>query len=172
MSVSLRRLLETSTFRLALIYLASFGISALALLGFLYYETAGFMARQTDETIQAEIAGLVEQYRAEGLDRLSKVIGLRSERQPHRASIYLMIDPFGRRIVGNLDRWPEIDPARKLAELSQWRSPPDGETVQQRQARAASFPLLRAFSCWSGATSRTGCRSRRRSGARWVGVSR
>ena len=56
--MSLRRLLETSTFRLALIYLASFGISALALLGFLYYETAGFMAGQTEETIQAEIAGL------------------------------------------------------------------------------------------------------------------
>ena len=70
--MSLRRLLETSTFRLALIYLASFGISALALLGFLYYETAGFMARQTDETIQAEIAGLAEQYRAEGLNRLAQ----------------------------------------------------------------------------------------------------
>ena len=78
MSESLRRLLETSTFRLALIYLASFGISALALLGFLYYETAGFMARQTDETIQAEIAGLAEQYRAEGLNRLREVIELRS----------------------------------------------------------------------------------------------
>ena len=78
MSVSLRRLLDTSTFRLALIYLASFGVSALALLGFLYYATAGFMERQTADTIQAEIAGLAEQYRSEGLEGLRQVIGRRS----------------------------------------------------------------------------------------------
>ena len=36
----LKRLLETSTFRWALVYLALFGVSALALLGFLYVATA------------------------------------------------------------------------------------------------------------------------------------
>ena len=58
MSVRLRRLLETSTFRLALVYLALFGVSALALLGFLYFATARVLERQTTETIEAEITGL------------------------------------------------------------------------------------------------------------------
>jgi signal transduction histidine kinase len=144
-SVSLRRLLETSTFRLALIYLASFGVSALALLGFLYYATAGLMERQTAETIEAEIAGLAEQYRAGGLDRLRDVIALRSAAQPHRSSIYLLVDPLGRRVAGNLDRWPEIVPRPEgwlnfAVEVS-----PDGETVEQRRARAASFLLTGGF---------------------------
>jgi signal transduction histidine kinase len=143
-SESLRRLLETSTFRLALIYLASFGISALALLGFLYYETAGFMARQTDETIQAEIAGLAEQYRAEGINRLRQVIELRSG-QLHRSSVYLLIDPLGRRVAGNLEHWPSAEPG-----LDGWLNftmdvMADGETTQHRRARAASFLLTGGF---------------------------
>jgi signal transduction histidine kinase len=149
-SESLRRLLETSTFRLALIFLASFGISALALLGFLYHETAGFMAGQTEETIQAEIAGLKEQYHREGLNRLREVINLRSELQPHRSSVYLLVDPFGRRVAGNLDRWPEVAP-----EPDGWLTfavevTPDGEKVEQRRARAKSFRLDEGFSLLVG----------------------
>ena len=60
--MNLIRLLETSTFRLALIYLALFGVSALALLGFLYVRTAVVIEEQTRETIDAEITGLKEQY--------------------------------------------------------------------------------------------------------------
>ena len=145
MSVSLRRLLETSTFRLALIYLASFGISALALLGFLYYATAGVMARQTEETIQAEIVGLYEQYRAEGLARLREVIALRSAAQPHRSSIYLLIDPLGQRVAGNLDRWPKVGPGPEGWLTFAIEVSPDGERVEQRRARAASFLLTDGF---------------------------
>jgi signal transduction histidine kinase len=140
-SASLKRLLETSTFRLALIYLASFGISALALLGFLYYATAGFMARQTEETIQAEIAGLAEQYAAEGLDRLRAVIDQRSQRQPHRSSIYLLVDPRGQRVAGNLERWPEAAPGPDGWLTFAIGVSPDGETVERRRARAKSFLL-------------------------------
>jgi signal transduction histidine kinase len=143
-SVSLRRLLETSTFRLALIYLASFGISSLALLGFLYYETAGFMARQTDETIQAEITGLAEQYRAEGISRLRDVIELRSG-QPHRSSVYLLIDPRGRHLAGNLPHWPDVQPGPDGRLNFAMDVTSDGETVQHRRARAASFLLPGGF---------------------------
>jgi signal transduction histidine kinase len=143
-SVSLRRLLETSTFRLALIYLASFGISSLALLGFLYYATAGFMARQTDETIQAEITGLAEQYRAEGINRLRDVIELRSG-QPHRSSVYLLVDPLGRRVAGNLEHWPAAQPEPDGRLNFVMEVTADGETVQHRRARAASFALTGGF---------------------------
>ena len=145
MSESLRRLLETSTFRLALIYLASFGISALALLGFLYHETAGFMAGQTEETIQAEIAGLAEQYHREGLDRLREVIEMRSGMQPHRSSVYLLVDRLGQRVAGNLDRWPEVVPGQDGWLTFAVEVKPDGERVEQRRARAQSFRLDEGF---------------------------
>jgi signal transduction histidine kinase len=105
-----RRLLETSTFRLALVYLALFGVSALALLGYLYWATAGVLERQITETIQAEIEGLVEQYRSEGLPRLHSVIERRSAAHPDRASVYLLTTPFGGAIAGNIDRWPQARP--------------------------------------------------------------
>ena len=40
-----------------------FATSVFLLLAFIYWRTAGFMTAQTDETIEAEIAGLAEQYR-------------------------------------------------------------------------------------------------------------
>ena len=60
----LKRLLETSTSAWRSSISALFVASALALLGFVYVATAGYMERQTAETIQAEIAGLAEQTRA------------------------------------------------------------------------------------------------------------
>jgi signal transduction histidine kinase len=144
-SGSLRRLLETSTFRLALIYLASFGVSALALLGFLYDATAGFMERQTEETIQAETGGLIEQYHTEGVGRLRELIELRSRLQPHRSSVYLLLDPLGQPVAGNLGRWPDVQP-----EPNGWltfgiKVMPDGETVLRRRARAVGLVLPGGF---------------------------
>ncbi len=139
------RLLETSTFRLALIYLALFGVSALALLGFLYVATAGVLERQTQDTIQAEITGLAEQYRAEGLVRLKDVIEVRSAAHPQRASIYLLVDPLGRRIAGNLDRWPDVKPKADgwLTFTVEVRG--EGADAERRRARAESFDLAGGF---------------------------
>jgi len=138
--VNLIRLLETSTFRLALIYLALFGISALTLLGFLYFRTAVVMQEQTEETIAAEITGLKEQYQANGLPGLKVVIDRRSAANPNRASIYLLTDPFGNRIAGNLDRWPTGEPGPENA-LSFEVSVPEGEAVKNHRALSELFLL-------------------------------
>jgi signal transduction histidine kinase len=143
--VRLKRLLETSTFRLALVYLALFGVSALALLGLLYVATAGVLERQTTDTIQAEITGLAEQYRAQGLLRLRQVIERRSEAHPQRASIYLLTDPAGRWMAGNLDRWPPVEPGPDgwLSFIIEVRG--EGDSIEPRRARAASFTLTGGF---------------------------
>ena len=118
------------------------------------------MERQTAETIQAEIAGLAEQYRAQGLIGLQGVIERRSAAQPHRASVYLLTDPIGRRIAGNLDRWPDVGP-----DADGWIDftvqVPTGDTFERRRARAANFSLRTTSVCWSGARSRTACSSSR-----------
>jgi signal transduction histidine kinase len=139
------RLLDTSTFRLALIYLTLFGASALALLGYLYYATAGFMATQTADTIQAEIAGIAEQYRTQGMLRLKQVIEQRSAAHPHRASIYLLTDPFGNWIAGNIDRWPEVEPDQGGWLVFPVTVQPEGEAPQERRAMAQSFRLASGF---------------------------
>ena len=74
----LPRLFLTTTFRLALIYLGLFLILVLFLLGFVYWSTSDVADRQIDDTIEAEITGLAEQYRLRGLGGLSDVV----ERSP------------------------------------------------------------------------------------------
>ena len=135
------RLLETSTFRLALVYLALFGISALALLGFLYFTTARVLEQQTADTIRAEITGLAEQYSAEGLRRLRQVIASRSAAQPYRSSIYLLADPVGQRIAGNLSEWPQVPPGPDGWITFTIDVQPDGDAIERRRARAATFIL-------------------------------
>ncbi|GIT67494.1 MAG: hypothetical protein Ct9H300mP25_09660 [Acidobacteriota bacterium] len=51
------------------------------LLLFVYWSTAGYLLRQADETIEAEIAGLAERYQTGGLVGLTTLIDQRLARQ-------------------------------------------------------------------------------------------
>jgi signal transduction histidine kinase len=108
--VHLNRLLRSSPFRLAVAYVALFGSSALLLLAFIYWSTAGFMLRQADATIEAEIEGLAERYRIGSLSGLTDLIEERLARQPSGSSLYLVTDSSRRPLVGNLSGWPRVQP--------------------------------------------------------------
>ena len=97
------RFLRSSTFRLALVYAALFGASVLLLLGFIYWSTAGYMTRQTEAAIDAEIGTFAERYRTTGIPGL---VALIEERLQSDSSVYLLADPAFRPLVGNLDGWP------------------------------------------------------------------
>lgn len=104
------RILRSSTFRLALLYVLLLSGSVAILLGFIYWSTAGYMDRQTTATIQAEIRGLAEQYRRRGLGGLTALISERVARDPVGSNVYLLVDDDLKRVVGNLDRWPAEAP--------------------------------------------------------------
>ena len=101
-----RYLLHSSTFRLALIYMALFGASVLLLLGFIYWSTAAYLTQQTDQTIEAEIADLAERYRSTGLAGLTTLISERLSRKPAGSAIYLLVNKSLDPLLGNLNRWP------------------------------------------------------------------
>jgi len=105
------RLFRTSTFQLTVLYAVMLAVSTIAVSLFLYWSTIGFLQRQADSTIEAEIAGLRETYRAQGLNGLSRVIGerLRSGEDPE--ALYLFADRQLRPLAGNLDTWPELGTA-------------------------------------------------------------
>jgi signal transduction histidine kinase len=98
------------TFRLALIYMAMFGVSVSFLLGFIYLSTAAYMEEQTEATIEAEIRGLAERYRLTSLKGLVQSIDERIERQPFSSTIYLLTNPSFAHIAGNLNGWPQSKP--------------------------------------------------------------
>lgn len=107
---SKRQFFHSYTARLALLYALVFSASMLFLFYFFYLFTASYMTQQMDNTIQAEIQGLTEQYEDEGLAGLTTLIATRVQLQREQAtndSIYLLTDFIFRPLVGNLDRWPQ-----------------------------------------------------------------
>ncbi len=98
--------LSTQSFRIVALYLAIFALSATALLSFVYWNTALVLDRETDETIRAEVTGLVEQYQRLGLPALTDAIINRSVRGEQ--GIYVLAGADRRPIAGNLDSWPQL----------------------------------------------------------------
>jgi hypothetical protein len=140
--VLLTNLLKTSTFRLAVIYLALFVTSVIALLGYIYWNTAGFLARQTDQAVEAEIQGLAEQYAQGGLPLLVHTVIQRS-RDP-RQSLYLVLDPRGNMLAGNLDSKPAaLQGPDGYVEFNYQRRTMEG--VERHAARARYIELPEGF---------------------------
>jgi signal transduction histidine kinase len=100
------KLLSSSTFRLAALYLVLFALSVSALLGYVYWNTAVLLERQTDETISAEVQALADQYRLRGLSGIIDTIQRRSSDQS--GAVYLLTAPGGQRIAGNLNSLPPM----------------------------------------------------------------
>jgi signal transduction histidine kinase len=133
-------LLRSYAFRLALLYTALSVASVLMLLGYIYWATAGYMDRQTDETIEAEIRGLAEQYRRRGLNGLSRVLAERVARDPDGAAVYLLADSDFSPIIGNLNRWPDApiaDTGWTRFRLRDWGR----DKSEEHEARARTFLL-------------------------------
>jgi signal transduction histidine kinase len=99
---------RTSTFRLVAIYLLVFAISAGAIMAYVFWSTVGLMERQTEETIRAEVQGLADQYDQRGMDGVVEIINNRVNLQS--GTLYLLVDPAGKRIVGNLEAMPQPTP--------------------------------------------------------------
>lgn len=104
--MSVFRFTRTSVFQLTLIYVGLFALSVVILLGFFYWSTIGFLDRQTNATIEAEILGLREQFERGGLPGLVDVVADRVGRDEEGRSIYLFADAQLRPLAGNLNRWP------------------------------------------------------------------
>ncbi len=145
---------RTTTFRLAHAYLALIGGSVVLLFGFIYWTTAGYMARQMDETIGAEIVGLAEQYRQNGIQGLAGVLRDRIRRDPAGSEVYLLADPNFVPIVGNLDRWPDAPQTPEgwvEFELHDRATQPAGKTYL---AHARHFVLAGGFHLLVGRDAR------------------
>ena len=146
------RVLRSSTFRYAIIYMLVFGVSVAGVMGFVYWQTVRVIAAQTDDTIQAEITGLAEQYRQFGLVGLMRIIRERSQAAPGRRGLYLLADRNYNRIEGNLSSWPPIARGASEARSISWSRPMPAATPSPRWRAPAPSPWPAASTCWSGAT--------------------
>jgi signal transduction histidine kinase len=135
---ALTKLFRTTTFRLSLTYLALFSVAAIVAIAYIYWNTTVLLSRQLNQTIDAELKGLAEQYRAGGLDQLVRTVAERS-RTPGN-SLYLVADKDGKQLAGNLSAvspqlWDSLGPV----EFFYTRPAPGG--VERRLAFANVFRL-------------------------------
>jgi signal transduction histidine kinase len=135
---ALTKLFRTTTFRLSLTYLALFSAAAILAIAYIYWNTTVLLSRQLNQTIDAELKGLAEQYRAGGLEQLVRTVAERSATPGN--SLYLVADGEGRRLAGNLsavspDLWNSLGPVEFV-----YRRPAGGG-VENRLAFAKVFRL-------------------------------
>ena len=100
------RLLRTSTFRLAAVYLVVFALSVGAVLGYVYWQTLKLLDEQAEDTIAAEVQGIAEQYALNGAPGVMAVIKSRSRLDT--GGLYLLTTPVGKRMAGNLRALPTV----------------------------------------------------------------
>jgi signal transduction histidine kinase len=135
---ALSKLFRTTAFRLSLTYLALFSAAAIVAMFYIYWNTTVLLQRQLSETIDAELQGLAEQYKAGRLDQLIRTVADRS-RTPGN-SLYLVADKDGRRLAGNLTAvspqlWNSLGPVEFA-----YRRPAEGGS-ERRLAFANVFRL-------------------------------
>jgi hypothetical protein len=136
------RILRTLAFRIVLVYVVIFALSAAALVAFTYWNARRALNEETDQTIEAEIVGLSEQYQRSGIAGLTDVIMGRSQRGGF--GLYLLTDTLKRPLAGNLDAWPQIRAhAGDFVEFDYVRRV--GSGTEQHRARGRVFELADGF---------------------------
>jgi signal transduction histidine kinase len=104
--VLLAKALRSSTFRLALIFIAIFGAAMFVLFGYVYWSTASYVRGRSDATIAAEQASLRKLYDREGRAALVAAIENRVANDRLQRGVYALADPSFARVAGDLNAWP------------------------------------------------------------------
>jgi signal transduction histidine kinase len=120
--VRLTRILRTTGFRLAALYAGLFGISVLVLFGVIYWITGDALRQQLAAAIESEVAALVEDHRTGGIPHVADAIDQRLASGSHSTIFYLLLDPEGRKIAGNL---PALSPRNGWQQLRAPGEPDD-----------------------------------------------
>ena len=68
--------------------------------------TARFNDLQVRTVIEEEVAWLRDQSQTGGIEALERLVAERSAVEPNRRAIYLLVNPLGGRLAGNLSFWP------------------------------------------------------------------
>lgn len=93
---------RTAAFRLALLYALIFAVSSLALFSFLYWRISQYALDQLHVAMDSEI-GLLATEGAADIGELTKEIEERASAAESSASFYLLQDPKGRFLAGNME---------------------------------------------------------------------
>jgi signal transduction histidine kinase len=134
--VLLAKTLTSSTFKLALIAIGTFGVIVSAIFSYVYLSTSSYVRSRSDRAIMTEYWSLQDAYERKGRDGLIALIQQRTADSGFADSVYLLVAPSSAVLAGNLKAWPQtVTAARGWTEF---RAP-------EPLSSTASRPLLRAM---------------------------
>ncbi len=132
----LAKTLTSSTFKLALIAIGTFGVIVSAIFSYVYQSTSSYVRSRSDRAIMTEYWSLQGAYERKGRDGLIALIQQRTADKDFPDSVYILTDPSLTTLSGNLKAWPStVTAARGWTEF---RAP-------QLLPNTTSPPLLRAM---------------------------
>lgn len=99
-------MLRSATTRLVAANLVLVAVSTGLVLGFLYWRVGSVIDTEQRAVVEAEMQGLTDDYERGGGRVLAAAINQRLDTPRDRDAVYLLADPTGKRIAGNLSRWP------------------------------------------------------------------
>lgn len=100
------RLWRSTSVRLALAYALLLVVSSLTLLGLVWWNTVGYLDREIDAVIAADIRAIGDRLQDFGLAGAVQTVQERVDANSDKKAIYLLADPFLKPLAGNVDAWP------------------------------------------------------------------
>ena len=106
LSVLLAKTLKSSTFRLALIAIGTFGAIVSMLFTYVYLSTTSYVRSRSDRAITTDYLSLHDAYARSGRGALLDLIRDRTNDKRFAGNVYALIDPSARLLGGNLAAGP------------------------------------------------------------------
>src|SRR5947209_5427717 len=125
-SVGLSDIPRTTSFRLALLFLGLFGAASLALFGFMYWQTAGYLASDLDKHFQSEMASRLDSHSSERMRQLEA----RAKLDPDGRRPIALFDANGHWIAGATATLPSALPP--MDQPFNFTLPRDGQQARFR----------------------------------------
>jgi signal transduction histidine kinase len=138
--VLLAKTLTSSTFKIALIAIGTFGVIVSAIFSYVYLSTASYVRSRSDRMIMTELAALQATYQRSGRDGLIALVQQRIADTSFAGHVYLLTDPSLAILAGNLNSWPPADGTRGWAEFRPPEPLPGGATPPLLRAMLETLP--------------------------------
>ena len=132
----LTKTLRSSTFKLALIAIGTFGVIMSAIFSYVYLSTSSYVRSRSDRAVMTDYMSLHGVYERSGRDGLIAGIQQRLAAKGFAERVYLVVDPSLTPLAGNLKAWPST-----VAAAGGWAEFRAAEPLRNTSSR----PLLRAM---------------------------
>src|SRR5688500_1116039 len=130
-----------SSARLTTLYVLIFAAGITILLASVYILSGRVLDREVDAVIQAEVNGLIDDYRRGGLLQLISTLNLRADSWGRSGAVYLLANTDGTRVAGNIASWPtRIDANHDWMEFEIDASEHGGTVAHPVRARVFQLP--------------------------------